>query len=51
MMDRRGFLKGAMTTATVMGAPGVIASRAGAAGEKLVVAVGQWGTETPFAWR
>jgi peptide/nickel transport system substrate-binding protein len=34
-----------------MGGPLAITSRARAAGDRLVVAVGQWGIETPFAWR
>jgi ABC-type transport system substrate-binding protein len=48
---RRGFLKrtGAAALA-VLGAP-LLASRAVAQTERLVVALGQWGTETPFAWR
>jgi peptide/nickel transport system substrate-binding protein len=51
-IDRRGFLRRAGTAAAaVMGAPLLASSRVGAAGERLVVAVGQWGTETPFAWR
>src|SRR6058998_1768876 len=50
--DRRAFLKGASTTAALLaGAPLLAASRASAADERLVVAVGQWGIETPFAWR
>ena len=50
--DRRAFLKGASTTAAALvGAPFISPSRVGAAGERLVVAVGQWGIETPFAWR
>ena len=51
-IDRRAFLKGASTTAAVLaGAPLLAASRAGGADDRLVVAVGQWGIETPFAWR
>ena len=51
-INRRAFLKRAGTAAAaVMGAPLVTSSRATAAGDRLVVAVGQWGTETPFAWR
>ncbi len=51
-IDRRTFLKRAATGAVaVVGAPLVITSRARAAGDRLVVAVGQWGIETPFAWR
>jgi len=36
-----------------MGAPLIESTRPAraAAGDRLVVAVGQWGTETPFAWR
>jgi peptide/nickel transport system substrate-binding protein len=51
-IGRRRFLGlvGAGAAAT-MGAPLIAPSRVGAAGERLVVAVGQWGTETPFAWR
>jgi peptide/nickel transport system substrate-binding protein len=52
MVDRRAFLKRAGTAAAaVLGAPLQPISRAGAASDRLVVAVGQWGTETPFAWR
>ena len=52
-IDRRSFLRRAGTAAVVaMGAPLVRPARATAApNERLVVAVGQWGTETPFAWR
>jgi len=52
-IDRRTFLRRTATVATALvGAPLVTsASRAAAAGDRLVVAVGQWGTETPFAWR
>ena len=51
-IDRRAFLKGASTTAALIaGAPLLAASRASGADERLVVAVGQWGIETPFAWR
>jgi peptide/nickel transport system substrate-binding protein len=51
-IDRRAFLKGASTTAALLaGAPLLAASRASGADERLVVAVGQWGIETPFAWR
>src|SRR5438552_10850548 len=51
-IDRRAFLKGASTTAAaLLGGPLVASSGAGAAGDRLVVAVGQWGIETPFAWR
>ncbi len=52
-LNRRAFLARAGTAAAaVMGGPFVRTSRVGAAaGNRLVVAVGQWGTETPFAWR
>src|SRR5712691_12192197 len=52
-IDRRAFLRRAGTAAAaVMGAPLVSSTRAtAAASDRLVVAVGQWGTETPFAWR
>jgi peptide/nickel transport system substrate-binding protein len=50
-INRRTFLRRAGTAVAVLGAPLVITSRARAAGDRLVVAVGQWGIETPFAWR
>src|SRR5262249_3813729 len=53
-LDRRAFLKRAgAATAAVVGAPLLAPSRPAraAAGDRLVGAVGQWGTETPFAWR
>ena len=51
-VDRRTFLKrGGAAALGIMGAPLLASSRAAAAGERLVVAVGQWGIETPFAWR
>ena len=55
-LNRRAFLKRAgagAATAAVMGAPILSPSRPAraAAADRLVVAVGQWGTETPFAWR
>jgi peptide/nickel transport system substrate-binding protein len=50
-IERRAFLKRTATAAVaVLGAP-LLTSRAAAQGERLVVALGQWGTETPFAWR
>src|SRR2546428_8252352 len=50
-IDRRTFLKGAYAAAAAtIGAPLISSSRAAAAGDRLVVAVGQWGIETPFAW-
>ena len=50
-VDRRTFLKrtGA-TTLALLGTP-LLTSRAAAQADRLVVAIGQWGTETPFAWR
>jgi ABC-type transport system substrate-binding protein len=50
-IDRRTFLRRTTTAAAVMAGPLVITSRAGAQSDRLVVAVGQWGIETPFAWR
>jgi len=50
-IDRRAFLKRAGAAAAVMGGPLITRNRASAANDRLVVAVGQWGTETPFAWR
>ena len=51
-INRRSLLKGASSTAAaLLGAPLFTSSRATAAGDRLVVAVGQWGIETPFAWR
>ena len=51
-INRRVFLKGASATAAALaGAPLIRPARVSAAGERLVVAVGQWGIETPFAWR
>jgi ABC-type transport system substrate-binding protein len=51
-IDRRAFLRRTGTSAAfLMGAPLLLPSRARAAGDRLVVAVGQWGIETPFAWR
>src|SRR3989442_12650535 len=51
-IDRRTFLARAGTTALVSlaGAPLLAPSRAGA-GDRLVVAVGQWGSETPISRR
>src|SRR2546421_1879991 len=48
-MTRRSVLKtlGAGTVVLL----GVSPTRAAAPGDRLVVAVGQWGIETPFAWR
>lgn len=50
-IDRRTFLRGAAATAGVLSAPLVTGTRAAASNDRLVVAVGSWGTETPFAWR
>src|SRR5438552_18134756 len=51
-VDRRTFLRGAGTVAAAaLAGPLVVTSRASAQSDKLVVAVGQWGIETPFAWR
>ena len=50
-IERRAFLKrGATAAVALLGAP-LLSARAAAAGDRLVVAIGQWGTETPFAWR
>ena len=50
-IDRRTFLKAAGTsTVALLGVP-LLPSRSAAQSDKLVVAVGQWGIETPFAWR
>jgi peptide/nickel transport system substrate-binding protein len=51
-IGRRVFLRrsGVIATALVA-APLVRSRRAAAADDRLVVAVGQWGIETPFAWR
>ena len=51
-INRRTFItRSGATAAGLLGAPLLSAPRARAAGERLVVAVGQWGIETPFAWR
>src|SRR2546425_9922976 len=51
-MDRRAFLKRSGTaTAVAMAGPLVVTSRGAAQTDRLVVAVGQWGIETPLAWR
>src|SRR5207249_3558926 len=53
-LNRRAFLKRAgVASAAVVGAPLISSTRPAraATGHRLVVAVGQWGTETPFAWR
>src|SRR5207244_12866283 len=50
-IDRRAFLKRAGAATVALVAAPLAARRAAAASDRLVVAVGQWGTETPFAWR
>jgi len=50
-IDRRTFLKRTTATAIGLAAAPLISGRAVAQTDRLVVAVGQWGTETPFAWR
>ena len=50
-IDRRAFLKRAGAATVALSTAPLAARRAAAAGDRLVVAVGQWGTETPFAWR
>ncbi len=50
-IDRRTFLRRTGAAAVVMTAPLIKTARAAAQSDRLVVAVGQWGIETPFAWR
>src|SRR5438876_2553077 len=50
-INRRTFLKRTGAAAVVAGVPLFTPPRARAAADRLVVAVGQWGIETPFAWR
>jgi peptide/nickel transport system substrate-binding protein len=51
-IDRRAFLtRAGAAGAAVMAGPLLVSGRAAAQTDRLVVAVGQWGTETPFAWR
>ena len=52
VVDRRAFLRraGGLGVA-IVGAPLVTGRPAAAAGDRLVVAVSQWGIETPLAWR
>jgi len=51
-IQRRTFLKGASAAAGALAAaPLITPSRARAAGERLVVAVGQWGIDTSFVGR
>src|SRR5262245_66404315 len=48
-LNRRRFLQGLGAGALVLSR--AIPARAATQGDRLVVAVGQWGIETPFAWR
>jgi peptide/nickel transport system substrate-binding protein len=48
-MNRRRFLQALGAGALILGR--AVPTRAAAQGDRLVVAVGQWGIETPFAWR
>jgi len=49
---RRAFLRCTGTAvAAAAGGPLIRSARAAAQSDRLVVAVGQWGIETPFAWR
>jgi peptide/nickel transport system substrate-binding protein len=51
-VGRRVFLKRAgAATLLAAGGPFLLRSRASAQSDRLVVAVGQWGTETPLPWR
>src|SRR5262245_65734521 len=50
-IDRRTFLKAGTTTVVALLGGALRPSRSAAQSDKLVVAVGQWGLETPFAWR
>jgi peptide/nickel transport system substrate-binding protein len=51
-IDRRTFLARTGIAATALiGVPLLPRGHASAAADRLVVAVGQWGIETPFAWR
>src|SRR5262245_6863715 len=51
-VDRRTFLRRAGAAAiAATAAPPIRTSRSAAQTNRLVVAVGQWGIETPFAWR
>ena len=50
-VDRRGFLKRAGAAAAAVMAGPLVPSRAAGQSDRLVVAVGSWGIETPFAWR
>jgi peptide/nickel transport system substrate-binding protein len=50
-IERRAFLKRTATAAAAVLTAPWLPARAAAQADRLVVAVGQWGTETPFAWR
>src|SRR6266542_1631638 len=51
-IDRRAFLgRAGVLAASTMAGQGLAPSRAAAQSDRLVVAIGQWGTETPFAGR
>ena len=51
-IDRRAFLRRAGTAGVaIMGGPLVAGRPAAAASDRVVVAVGSWGIETPLAWR
>ena len=49
LIKRRMFLQTVGAGTVVM--LGAVPTRSAAQNERLVVAVGQWGIETPFAWR
>jgi peptide/nickel transport system substrate-binding protein len=51
--DRRSFLRRTALAGALaaLGPSLVVPGRARASSDRLVVAVGQWGTETPFPWR
>ena len=52
VIARRAFLRRTGSAAlAVMAAPLITTSRAAAQTDRLVVALGQWGTETPLPWR
>jgi len=50
-ITRRTFLGRAGAAGVALAGAPLTTRRATAANDRLVVAVGQWGTETPFAWR
>src|SRR5262245_8548007 len=51
LIDRRAFLRRTVAAAAALVGPPLLTDRAVAQGDRLVVAVGSWGIETPFAWR